>query len=63
MEYFAKIVNDMKPLTIFVKCSFLDVQQDFEYAFGLIDSTQDMFFPIPWRYVQLLSVKSAMKTV
>ena len=25
MEYFAKIVNDMKPLTIFVKCSFLDV--------------------------------------
>ena len=27
MEYFAKIVNSSKPLTIFAKLSILDIQQ------------------------------------
>ena len=32
MEYFAKIVNCHKPLTIFTKCSILDVWQGPEYV-------------------------------
>ena len=33
MEYFAKIVNCHKPLTIFTKCSILDIWEGFEYAY------------------------------
>ena len=32
MEVFAKIVDDLKPLTIFTKHYILDVWQGFEYA-------------------------------
>ena len=32
MEFYTKIDNDLRPLTIFVKTSFLDVWIDFEYA-------------------------------
>ena len=32
MEIFVKTINTWKPLTIFAKCSILDVWQVFEYA-------------------------------
>ena len=34
MEYFAKVVNGWKPLTISLKSSILDVWQDSKYASG-----------------------------
>ena len=36
MELFLKIINDFKPLTIFVKRSILDVCQNSEYTSGII---------------------------
>ena len=33
IEYFAKTVNDIQPLTIFAKLSLLVIWQDSEYAF------------------------------
>ena len=32
MELFAKIVNGLRPLTIFAKSSMLDVRRGYEYA-------------------------------
>ena len=34
VEYFVKIVNNLKMLAIFVKCSILDVLQGSEYTPG-----------------------------
>ena len=37
MKLLVKIVNGCKPLTIFIKSSFLDIWQGFEYAPGQIN--------------------------
>ena len=41
MDYFAKIFNGLKLLTIFEKCFILDARQNFQYALALcfVDST------------------------
>ena len=36
MEYFAKIVNGLKPLITFAKRYISDAWQDFEYAFAFL---------------------------
>ena len=47
MEFFAKIINSWKPLTIFAKCFILDTRQCSEYAPALdltrLDNVRDLF--------------------
>ena len=44
MDLFAKRVNDFQTLSIFPKCSILDVWQDSEYTYmsGMAIATQDI---------------------
>ena len=43
MEYFPKLVNGFKPLTIFAKCFTLNVSQGFEYTHGYAEMSLSIF--------------------
>ena len=44
MEHFAKIVQDFQSLTIFTKCSFLDIWQGSVYAFVKEDKEMEQVY-------------------
>ena len=46
MKLFAKIVNGLKPVTIFGKNSILDIWQGSEYSFGWLDIIVEAFLKI-----------------
>ena len=50
MEFFAEIVKNEKPFTIFAKSSILDVWQGSEYASELASKIKDVSFLNQFKY-------------